>query len=227
MLDETATAGSEHLDPAYVGGYDRKAGFDPTEDLETLRDRGLGPDSTLIDLGCGTGELVLAASEIAARVVAVDISKPMLDALRAKAEARGRTNIDTVNAGFLSYEHRGSQADFIYTRNALHHLPDFWKAIALTRIAGMLRSGGVLLLRDLIYAFDPAEAAAKLEDWFASASRSPDIGWTSEELQIHVRTEHSTFSWLLEPMLAKAGLAVNSVQCSDSRVYVAYLCAKQ
>ena len=37
----------------------------------------------------------------------------------------------------------GPPADGVYTRNALHQLPDFWKALALGRIARMLRPGGV------------------------------------------------------------------------------------
>ena len=32
------------------------------------------------------------------------------------------------------YEHGGPPADFVFTRNALHQVPDFWKAIALDRI---------------------------------------------------------------------------------------------
>ena len=56
-LDELAHAGPEHLDPAYVAGYERKAGFDPAEDLAILQAQGLSADSTLIDFGCGTGAL--------------------------------------------------------------------------------------------------------------------------------------------------------------------------
>lgn len=33
-LDEQAFTGEEHLDPAYVASYARKAGFDPAEDIE-------------------------------------------------------------------------------------------------------------------------------------------------------------------------------------------------
>ena len=33
LLREVELAGPEHLDPGYVAGYDRKADFDPVEDL--------------------------------------------------------------------------------------------------------------------------------------------------------------------------------------------------
>lgn len=32
LLDEVALAGREHLDPAYVATYDRKAAFNPSDD---------------------------------------------------------------------------------------------------------------------------------------------------------------------------------------------------
>lgn len=226
LFDEGANAGPEHLDPQYVQAYDNKAAFDPSNDLATLRDRGLGRGRTLVDLGCGTGEFALAAAEVVDRVVAVDVSEPMLDTLRAKAKVRGVTNVEAVRAGFLTYQHTGSPADFIYTRHALHHLPDFWKAIALQRVADTLSTGGLLLLRDLIYSFDPSEAGSKLEGWLASASREVGVGWTREELERHLRDEYSTFSWVLEPMLTKAGLTIDAAWASDSGIYAAYLCLK-
>jgi hypothetical protein len=64
LLEEIALAGAEHLDPAYVAGYDRKARVDPADDLAELRTRGLGPESTLIDFGAGTGTFAVAAAGI-------------------------------------------------------------------------------------------------------------------------------------------------------------------
>ncbi|TML27735.1 MAG: class I SAM-dependent methyltransferase, partial [Actinobacteria bacterium] len=112
----------------------------------------------------------------------------MADTWRSKWVA----NVECVNAGFLTYEHTGEPADFVYTRNALHHLPDFWKAVALTRIASMLRPEGVLRLRDLVYSFGPSEADALLEAWIASGGSDSSAGWTRDELRAHVRDEHST-----------------------------------
>jgi len=127
----------------------------------------------------------------------------MLAMTKAKAEELGLTNVEIARAGFLSYEHRGDPADFVYSRNALHHLPDFWKAIALARVADMLRTGGVLFLRDLVFHFDPSDAGGVIEDWLARAPARPEEGWTRPELATHVREEYSTFSWLLEPLLER------------------------
>lgn len=227
MLDEIANAGDEHLDPAYVQTYDRKAGTDPEDDLAVLRGLGLNETHTLIDIGAGTGTLALAAAPFCRKVIAIDVSPAMLEALREKVENRALDNVQVVHAGFLSYEHPGEPVDFVYSRHALHHLPDFWKAIALARIASVLKPQGVFLLRDLIYSFAPREAGTIFEAWLAGAASSPESGWTREELETHIRDEYSPFSWLLEPMLERAGFAIQSVNHDQSRLYSAYTCFKK
>lgn len=81
----------------------------------------------------------------------------MLETLRAKVCAAGFTNLEVVQAGFLTYEHEGSPADFVYSRYALHQLPDFWKAVALARLRRVVKPGGVLRLWDVVYGFEPVE----------------------------------------------------------------------
>jgi ubiquinone/menaquinone biosynthesis C-methylase UbiE len=224
--DEAGHAGEEHLDPAYVASYDRKAGTDPADDLALLRRHGLRPTDTLVDLGTGTGTLALAAAPFCQRVVVVDVSPAMLTVLQAKSERMGVPNLEFVQAGFLSYQHTGEPADVVYSRHALHHLPDFWKALALQRIAGILRPGGILLLRDLVFSFEPPQAQTALAAWLASAAASPAEGWTRDELETHLREEYSTFTWLLEPMLTHAGFAIREAEYSPSAIYAGYVCAK-
>lgn len=225
-LDELAHAGGEHLDTAYVPGYDRKAGTDPAEDLALLRELGLSETHTLVDLGAGTGTFALAAAPFCHRVVAVDVSPVMLALLRQKAAQSGIENIEYVQRGFLAYEHQGDPADFVYSRHALHHLPDFWKALALVRIAALLKPGRVLYLRDLVFSFEPREAEGVIETWLAGAPERAEQGWTRAELETHLRQEYSTFSWLLEPMIERAGFKIQRVQHGASRVHSAYTCVK-
>jgi SAM-dependent methyltransferase len=226
MLDELAHAGPEHLDPAFVAGYDRKQGHpDPAEDLAVLREHGIGRAATVVDLAAGTGQFALAAAAFVRRVVAVDISPAMRAMLRERVAGAGLSNVDCVRAGFLSYEHAGAPADAVYTRNALHQLPDFWKALALERIASLLRPGGLLRLRDLIFDFQPAEAGAVLDGWLDDAVADRSRGYTREDFAEHLRTEFSTFRWLLEPMLAAAGFTVLTADF-DRSIYGAYTCVK-
>lgn len=215
-------------DGGNIVGYDRKARLDPRDDLDELRERGLGAGTTLIDFGAGTGTFALAAASICKRVIAVDVSPAMVEAIRAKVAERGATNVECVHAGFLSYEHGGAPVDFIYTRNALHHLPDFWKAVALSRMADMLPPAGVLRLRDLVFSFDLPEAAASLANWLDTAAvERPEDRWTRDELETHLRDEYSTFSWLLEPMIEQAGFEIERADYGRVRVYADYTCVKR
>jgi ubiquinone/menaquinone biosynthesis C-methylase UbiE len=173
-LDELSHAGPEHLDEAFIAGYDRKQGYpDPAADLAAFAASGLDAASTVVDLGAGTGQFAIPAARSFALVIAADVSPAMIAALRGKAAASGLGNLNCVRAGFLSLTHDGPPADGVYTRNALHQVPDFWKGIALRRIADMLRPGGVLRLRDLIYDFSPAEAAIRYSPAAAAQSDNP------------------------------------------------------
>jgi SAM-dependent methyltransferase len=227
VVDELAYAGRENLDAAHVARYDGKEDGGAAAELAELRAAGLGADATVVDLGAGTGQFALAAAGAVRRVVAVDVSPAMLEHLRAKLHERGIENVECVAGGFLSYEHDGEPADLVYSRLALHHLPDFWKARALVRIAEMLRPGGVLRLSDVVYGFEPAEAEARLEEWMTQlASDDVEGGWTRAELEEHVRDEHSTFTWLLEPMIEKAGFAIERAEYSDDGIFAHYRCVK-
>jgi SAM-dependent methyltransferase len=224
--DEISLAGSEHRDPTYVAGYDRKAGFVPAEDIALLQRHGFNEDSILVDLGAGTGTFALAAAAECKRVVAVDISPPMVALIEQRTVERGIVNVECVEAGFLSYLHVGDSPDVLYTRHALHHLPDYWKAIALWRMAQTLRPGGILYVRDLVFSCELPRAEESIGAWLDSAGDDPEAGWTRAELEVHLRDEFSTFSWLLEPMIERAGLQIEWSRYSGPDVYAQYLCRK-
>ncbi len=226
MLDELAHAGRENLDPDHVARYDDKEPADAGAEVRLLQQLGLGATSTLVDLGAGTGQLALAAAPVCARVIAVDVSPVMLARLRSTIETRGVVGIESVNAGVLTYDHRGAPVDVAYSRYALHHLPDFWKAVALTRIYDMLRPGGVLRLWDIVYSFDPADASDRLEAWCATGRESNETAWTRAELEEHVRDEHSTFTWLLEPMIERAGFVIDDAAYTDDEISARYVVRK-
>jgi hypothetical protein len=91
----------------------------------------------------------------------------------------------------------------------------------------MLRPGGVLLLSDIVYSFAPAEADDAIAAWLARAPTDPRKGWRGEQLAEHVREEDSTYTWLLEPMLARAGFDIRERSLSESRAYADYACVRR
>lgn len=222
-LDELAVAGRENLDAVHVARYDAKMDAGAQQELELLKQRGLAPDSTLIDFGAGTGQFTIAAARHCARVVAVDVSPVMLTLLHKKVTAERLTNVNVVRSGFLSYQHEGEPVDFIYSRYALHHLPDFWKAVALTRMHDILQPGGVARLADVVYNFPPEQAEERLEAWCATRGSEVEGDWSRAELEEHVRDEHSTFTWLFEVMIVRSGFEIADAAYSEDGIDAQYV----
>ncbi len=223
LLDEVASAGRENLDAAHVARYDDKEDAGASEEVELLRTLGLDESWVVVDFGAGTGQFTLAVAPHCRRVVAVDVSPVMLDRLRTKVADQHSDNVEVVQAGFLSYEHGGEPADLVYSRYALHHLADAWKAIALTKMRGTLRTGGLLRLWDVVYNFAPEDAELKLEAWCATGGDGMVGEWSRAEFEEHVRDEHSTFTWLLELMIDRAGFRVEEAAYSEDGIFARYV----
>lgn len=206
--------------------YERIMHAAPEVLRDLLLDLGLTSLHTFIDIGCGAGELTIAAAGICARAIGVDVSPAMLDYARASAMQAGASNAEFIDGGFLTYEHSGELAHVIVTQRALHHLPDFWKAIALHRIADMLDDGGVLFLEDLVYSFAPEDAEAAVEAWIGAVAREDGTGFPRSFFEEHVREEWSTYDWIMEQMLDRAGFDIVHKQYRQ-QAYAAYRCVKR
>lgn len=226
-LDERANAGRENLDTIHVSRYDAKEDGDPLDEVRLLRSLGLDAGSTVLDLGAGTGQFTLAVAPVCARVIAADISPVMQELLRQKVQASRHGNIECVCAGFLSYEHSGAPVDLAYCRYALHHLPDFWKAHALVRLGKVMRPEAVLRLWDVVYSFQPEEAVERIESWCATGATGIETDWTRAELEEHVRDEHSTFTWLLEPMIERSGFRIERADYSADGIFARYVARRR
>lgn len=221
--DELAHAGRENLDAEHAARYDAKEDAGAASEVSLLARHGLTPDSLVVELGAGTGQFTVAVAPTCARVIAVDVSAVMLRQLEEKVTRAGLDNVEVVRAGFLTYEHAGGLADSVYSRFALHHLPDFWKAIALDRLRRIVKPGGVVRLWDVVYDFEPSEAAARIEAWCATGGDSVEDGWSRAELEEHVRDEHSTFTWILEPMIERCGFEIVQAEHSDDGIFAKYV----
>lgn len=225
MLNEVMSAGRENLDQGHVAHYDEKEDGDASSEIQLLAGLGLGGDSVVIDIGAGTGQFSLAVATLCAQIIAVDVSPVMLKRLQSKVDAARLENVTVVNAGFLTYEHSGPPADFVYTRWALHHLPDFWKSIALRNMRRMLKTGGVLRLSDIVFSFDSSDAELRVEQWCATlpADVHGEFEWTRADIEEHIRDEHSTYTWLLEPMIERAGFTIEEAEHSDDGFRSTYI----
>jgi ubiquinone/menaquinone biosynthesis C-methylase UbiE len=223
-FDELKMAGVDFEDVAQVEAFDLKQPSSTPEKEQALVSRlGISSGHTVIDLGAGTGTFAIQTTLAGAFAHAVDISHAMLAYARNKAQKAGATNIQFHRAGFLTYEHTSSLADFVVTKSALHILPDFWKMVAFLRISSMLKPGGHFYLRDVIFSFPPAEYEISINKWIERAAKPEGEGWTAKDYEMHVRQEYSTFAWVVEGMLKQAGFDILEVNYL-SPVTAEYLC---
>ncbi len=201
MFQEFAPVAVDLSSPEAVAAYDRNQGTDPVHDNALLDRLGVGPGTHLVDLACRTGAFAVEAARRGARVHGVDVAERMLEYTWRRAAAAG-VEVALHHAGFLTYAHVGAPADVVTIKSALHQLPDFWKQVALLNVAGYLRPGGTLYLWDLLFTFPPARYGQNLQrlvDDFGGR------GFSRADFETHLREEFSTFGWILEGMLDRAG----------------------
>jgi hypothetical protein len=117
----------------------------------------------------------LAAAPACARVVIVDVSPVMLTPLRARVGAAQLTNVEVVQAGFLTYDHDGQPG-------RLHLLPVMPSTIFLT-------SGRPSLPRDSIGSSDQeASSACGTSPTASAARRGEQVCLARREEVRHVRS---------------------------------------
>ena len=226
-FDETTHAGVDYADTSIAEEYDSQhskfRNFE--EEARRIVDvLGIGPEDTVLDMGCGTGAIALNIAGHCRKVIGVDTARSMLGICRKKAQELGISNMETHCAGFLTYVHKGEGVDAIVTKAALHHLPDFWKCIALERMAKILKSQGKLYLWDVVFGFDVKDHASLLQAWIDEMRKEagPEM---ADEVAIHIRDEFSTYDWIMEGMLAKAGFTIKR-KVSEATHCLTYICTK-
>ncbi len=225
--DELKQVGVDYGDEKQVEAYDSgmKSIRDIKKELEEISTSiNLKANQVIIEIGTGTGEFAIEVSKYCEKVIALDVSRTMLDFANEKAKMRQRSNIEFVHGGFLTYSHQGELVDAVITQFALHHLPDFWKMAALKRISEMLKDGGRLYLRDVVF----PSGVEDYEDFFNRTINrlETDVGANiAEETKIHIKEEYSTFDWIMESLLTKAGFSIDETNY-DNDFLATYVCTK-
>src|ERR1700704_2059206 len=161
----------------------------------------------LADIGCGNGVLACEAALMGAEVDAIDISPAMLALADLQARDR-RVGIRTPPAGMLSFAYQPNSYDLIVSEFTLHHLPDFWKAVALSRIYNALKPGANFYLRDIVFVSMPDGTERDVEQWADFNIKNHDLD--RDSVVSHMRDEYSTFGWVIERMLTETGFTLVS-----------------
>jgi ArsR family transcriptional regulator len=103
-------------------------------------------DSTVADLGCGTGPVAEALAPFVERLIAIDGSDAMLDAARSRLARFDNVSIQRGDLEALPVA--DGEVDAATLILVLHHLPDPGKVVA--EVSRILRPGGRLLILDML-----------------------------------------------------------------------------
>lgn len=98
--------------------------------------------AAVLDCAAGTGEFSLAAAVRAGRVLATDLSQPMLERAAAKARRMGADHIEFAVRDITALPEADGSFDVVIAANVLHLLPQPERAVRelwrVTRVGGRL-----------------------------------------------------------------------------------------
>lgn len=154
------------------------------------------PGESVLEVGCGTGELMRRARARAGStglVCGIDPSAEMIGVARAKAD-RAKLGIDYRVAAIEALPFADRTFDVVLSSLMMHHLPNDLKALGLAEVRRVLRPGGRLLIVDM-----------KRPSGFLSRLALPCV--------VHGPMTHAVQD--LPPVIAAAGFA--DVENRDSR----------
>ncbi len=219
--NELQQVGTDYADATEVARYEQRMGEFrnlPSEDAAILDILALAKGSHLLEIGTGTGHFALAAARAGHRITALDVSPTMLRYAEGRAKAEGLDDIEFRHAGFLTLAAPPSTFDAAVSVAVLHHLPDLWKAVALSNIHRVLKPGGQFLLCDVVFSSKDRDLWTQF-DAFVAAMPQP----MRENVHGHIAKEFSTLDWIMEGLLVRAGFEICRIVVTQAPL-IQYLC---
>ncbi|MFO0556037.1 MAG: methyltransferase domain-containing protein [Polyangiaceae bacterium] len=103
----------------------------------------LRPDSTVLEVGCGTGSLALELSRSAGHIHAIDVSAEMIRIANEKKAKQGVSNVTFAQGTLDGDAPPPGDFDAVWAYSILHLVPD--RRATLRRIFELMKPGGVLV----------------------------------------------------------------------------------
>jgi ubiquinone/menaquinone biosynthesis C-methylase UbiE len=122
-----------------------------------VRLSGLEPHHRVLDVACGPGFLTLTFAAGASHAIGIDATDALLELARAEAARRAIANVEFRRGDAEELPFPDESFDVVACRAAFHHFAR--PARVLGEMRRVARSGGVLLIADMVGSEDPAKAA--------------------------------------------------------------------
>lgn len=154
MID-LATAKAAARKTWTVGDFGRIAKHAEREGEAFVKRLGLKPDTDVLDVACGTGNVTIPAARSGARVTGVDLAPNLLEQARARAEAEGlRVNLVEGDAEALPF----ADASFAVVTSMFGAMFAPRPEVAARELARVCRPGGRVAMAN----WNPAGGAGKM-----------------------------------------------------------------
>jgi ubiquinone/menaquinone biosynthesis C-methylase UbiE len=144
-----------------------------------MADLNVRPGTTIADVGCGAGYFVFRLAKAvgeSGKVLAADIDKGALKAVRARAEKEHLTQVETVPGEPTDPKLRPKSADAVLLCDVLHEVPAEQRQPLVQSTVRAIKPGGFLFLIDYRKSrevtFDPYEKLIPREDLVKMATRA-------------------------------------------------------
>ena len=133
---------------------------DSLESVERMVDAAGGTNryGWTLDLGTGAGFTAFPVAGVSDRIIASDVTEPMLRQAQRLGQERGIANLDLSQNAAETLPFADESVDLVTSRVSAHHFRDFEKALDETQ--RVLKPGGSLLMADSIAPEDSA-----ITDW--------------------------------------------------------------
>jgi arsenite methyltransferase len=182
-----------HDDARFWNGIARKYAARPVantsafERKKSITREHLRPDSSVLELGCGTGTLALEMARHAGHIQAMDISAEMLRIADQKREAQGVTNV-TFRQGTLDGGHpfQPESFDSVWAYSILHLVPDRRRVLAT--LFDLLAPGGSLI----------ASSVCLGDSWVPYGPIIAVMRWFGKAPVVHIYSRDTMFRELRE-----------------------------
>ncbi|MFI6867812.1 class I SAM-dependent methyltransferase [Nocardia sp. NPDC050406] len=145
--DYLPAAGRNGLLPFY-DAFTRLFGV-PAIHRTLLRHAGLAPGDTVLEIGCGTGNLTILAKDTQPAAEILGTDPDPLALARAQRKAKDRTGIRFERGYAQNLPVPDASIDRMLSAFMLHHLPTDVKAAAAAEALRVLRPGGQLYVVDI------------------------------------------------------------------------------